>query len=311
MLDGMVLRSEAGFCQVRSDDGKVTQVNIAKKAKKNGARESTSLVVIGDRVRVRVATGKSSGVIESVLDRRNELSRKAPGRDSLKDVLAANLDVVLLVQSMKQPDINPAQLDRLLAIAEQSEIPPVIILNKSDLAPPEETQRMAGVYRAVGYTVIVSSAKTREGIDLIRQEFRGIAAVIGPSGAGKSSLLNQIRPGLTLRTAEISEATGKGRHTTVAAELLTVGEGAYVADTPGLRSISLDESLPENIGWYYREFRPLLTECRFGNCLHCDEPGCAVRAAVESGDVARSRYASYLHLLEEATEQQRREFASQ
>jgi ribosome biogenesis GTPase / thiamine phosphate phosphatase len=159
--------------------------------------------------------------------------------------------------------------------------------------------------------VIVSSAKTEEGLDSIHQELRGIAAVIGPSGAGKSSLLNQVQPGLTLRTGDISEATGKGRHTTVASELLTVGNGAYVADTPGLKSIGLDESLPENIGWYYREFRPLLSECRFGNCQHCDEPGCAVRAAVESGEIAASRYASYRHLLEEAGEQQRRQFASQ
>jgi len=300
-----VLRSEAGFCQLVLDDGRVVTARLLK-GMKSGPRETTTLAVIGDRV--RVATRGASAVIEEVCERSNELSRQAPGRPALRDVLAANLDVLLLVQSTRNPDFNSARLDRFLAIAEQAGVPPVVVLNKIDLVGAEEVARVAGEYVTIGYRVITSSVKQGVGIEEVREALHGLAALVGPSGAGKSSLLNAIKPGFRLRTADVSEATSKGRHTTVASELLALTPDTYVADTPGLRSIALTGVPPEDLDWLFPEFRPFARECRFGNCLHQQETGCAVLEALASGAISQSRYAGYRHLLEEALEQDRTQY---
>ncbi len=307
-FEGTVFRSEAGFCQVLLEDGRMVSVNLRKRIK-GGRRETTTIAVIGDRVRLSLDQDGKSGVIEEVCERENELSRQAPGRPGLRDVLAANLDVVLIVQSMRQPDFNAGRLDRLLAIAEQAEIPPVVVINKIDLADSEELESLVQQYTDIGYPVIACSAKLQIGIEQIRRHLEGYVALVGPSGAGKSSILNAIKPGLTLKTGEVSEATNKGKHTTVASELLPIAPGSYVADTPGLRALALADMPPEDVDWLFLEFRPFARECRFGNCLHRDEIGCAVLAALEAGSISRSRYATYRHLLDEALEEKEREYA--
>lgn len=266
---------------------------------KSGGRRATNPVVIGDRVRLRLRDDTAS--IQEVLPRRNELFRRAPGRDTLRDVLAANLDSVVVVHSLREPSLSTGRLDRLLAIVEQAEIPASVVLNKRDLASPEETAQALSIYETAGYPVIVSSARTQEGIPSIRASLRGITALIGPSGAGKSSLLNRIDPRLELHTAEISDATGKGRHTTVAAELLPLEGGDYVADTPGLRSLALTDIDRYEVGSLFPEIRPLIGRCRFPDCLHLGEPGCVVRDAVDSGRLSVSRYESYRRLVEDVT----------
>jgi ribosome biogenesis GTPase len=299
MSDGLVLRTEAGFCQVLFDGGRKAQVNLAKKIRQ-GSRTSTTSVVIGDRVTVRIEG--NGGAIESVHERRNELARLAPGRRNMKDVLAANLDRLFIVHSLRQPDFNSNRLDRFLAIAEQAEIPATVVLNKDDLAMPAEIASIAEIYRSIGYPVVASSAKTGDHVTQIASELKGICAIIGPSGVGKSSILNRISPELRLRTGDISDATGKGKHTTVVSELLPWGNGSYVADTPGLRGVALVGIDRYEVAWLFREYQPYVGLCRFADCLHQNEPGCAVTEMVRAGRLPRARYESYLRLVTDVTE---------
>jgi ribosome biogenesis GTPase len=275
-----------------------------------GERTTTTAVVIGDHVRVRLldeqAEGAATGLIEEILPRENELVRGAAGGGRYLDVIATNLDLLVAVHALREPDFNPARLDRFLLIAEAAEIPALVCLNKLDLISSEEAGLIAGVYRAAGYPVILTCAKSGSGIEELRAALTGkISALLGPSGVGKSSLLNRIQPGLRLRTAEISDATGKGRHTTTTAELLPLNGGGYVADTPGLRELAIREVEPEDVAWLFPEFRPFMVECKFSNCTHREEVGCAVTAAVRAGAIAPERYRSYRRVYDEVEEQHR------
>jgi ribosome biogenesis GTPase len=299
--EGLVLRTEANFCSVLTDEGDEVQVNVPRRLKM-GERTTTTPVVIGDRVRVRMEPGNRSGVVEEVCKRRNQLYRLAPGRTGIKDVLAANLDDLIVVQALRMPDFNAAQLDRFLAIAEQAEIPATIVLNKCDLAEGDEAVSIAADYSAIGYPVVCASAKADIGIEAVRAALKGICAVIGPSGVGKSTLINRISPGLRLKTSEVSDLTGKGRHTTVLADLLPLGDGDYVADTPGLRSIGLVDLDKYEVASLFKEMQSLIGACRFADCLHKNEPGCAVRGEIEAGRLSARRYASYLKLMDEVRE---------
>jgi ribosome biogenesis GTPase len=267
-----------------------------------GERTATTAVVIGDRVRLR-RLRDGTGIIEEILERQNELVRGAAGGGRFLDVIAANLDELVVVHSLREPDLNLARLDRFLLIAEAAEIPALICLNKIDLARGE-FGRESDIYGAAGYQVIVTSATEVEGIDALRRALLGkTSALVGPSGVGKSSLLNDVQPGLRLRTAEISEATGKGRHTTTTAELLPLEGGGWVADTPGLRELAIREVEPEDLAWLFPEFRPISPGCRFGDCTHREEPGCAVREAVEERKIAPERYRSYRRVYEDLVAQ--------
>jgi ribosome biogenesis GTPase len=268
-----------------------------------GERTATTAVVIGDQVRVRPLTD-GSGVIEEILERRNELVRGAAGGSRYLDVIAANIDQLVVVHSLREPDLNLARLDRFLLIAEAAEIPALVCLNKHDLVRDGEFDREAEIYRGAGYSVILTSATRLEGIETLRETLANkTSAMVGPSGVGKSSLLNDVQPGLRLRMGEISESTGKGRHTTTTAELLSLREGGWVADTPGLREIAIREVEPEDLAWLFPEFRAYSPMCRFADCTHRDEPNCAVRKAVERGEIARERHRSYRRVYEDLVEQ--------
>lgn len=304
MVDGMVVRTESGFHRVLVQD----RVVICRALKRllHGARTATTAVVIGDHVRLQ-PRDDGTGVIQEVLPRENELVRGMAGGGHFLDVIAANLDLLVAVHSLKQPEINLGRLDRFVLIAEAAEIPALVVLNKVDLATEEEAISAAAPYRAAGYRVIVTSALQRHGVDALRAALTGkISVVVGPSGVGKSTLLNDVQPGLALRTAKISEATGKGRHTTTTAELLRLSTGGWMADTPGLRELAIREVEPEDLSWLFPEFRPLVSLCRFSDCSHRDEAGCAVRASAEAGSLAPSRYRSYLRVYDEILERSRR-----
>jgi ribosome biogenesis GTPase len=309
-LTGLVIRTESGYHRVLAE-GRVIVCRLPKRLLQ-GERTATTAVVIGDRVRVREQR-PGHGIIEEVLPRDNELVRGAAGNSRFLDVIAANLDLLVVVHSLREPDLNLARVDRFLLIAEAAEIPALLCLNKLDLIEPVGAESAADIYRRAGYRVILTSASTRVGVDALREAITGnVSALVGPSGVGKSSLLNDIQPGLRLRTAEISEATGKGRHTTTTAELLPldaagspvpnsgspVPNHGWVADTPGLRELAIREVEPEDLAWLFPEFREPMTRCRFSNCSHREELGCAVRAAVEAGEIAPERYRSYLRVYE-------------
>ncbi len=212
----------------------------------------------------------------------------------------ANPDQVVLVFAAAQPDPSLRKLDRFLVVTEMNELPAVICVNKTDLTGTEIPNDLFQPYEDLGYRVIYTSAATGEGIDDLRDALRGKLSVLtGSSGVGKTSLLNAVQPELGLKVKAVSDATGKGMHTTRHTELIPLDEGGYVGDTPGIRGLAIFDVEPEELDAYYREIAPLVAECQFSNCTHRNEPKCAVRAAVEAGSVSAERYDSYLRLREE------------
>ena len=274
------------FCHVR---GRLKQEKL-----------HTDLIATGDMVRWR-PTRPGRGVIEEVLPRETQLSRLRPGpqRVPLEHVIVANPDQAVFIFSVREPSPRARMLDRLLVIAEDNDLPAIICANKLDLVDEtDECLEIFGVYEQIGYPVIYASARTGQGVESLRQRLLGKLSVLsGPSGVGKTSLLNVIEPELGLKTRQISEATGKGRHTTVGVRLWPLGGGGYVADTPGLREAGLWDIEPEEVGWHFVEMRPYLSDCRFSSCTHSHEPGCAVKEAVRAGAVSPMRYESDCRLL--------------
>ncbi len=266
-------------------------------------RQYTDLVATGDYVRWKL-TRPGYGVIEEVLPRETVLHRlrPGPGRIPVEHVIVANPDQAAFIFSVREPVPHLRMLDRLLVLAEANELPALICANKIDLLDDEsEARESFGIYEEIGYPVIYASAETGQGVEELRDYLVGNLTVLcGPSGVGKSSLLNAIQPDLGLAVSEISDATGKGRHTTVGVRLWPLDGGGYVADTPGLREAGFFDIFPEELASFFAEMQPLLANCHFSSCTHTHEDGCAVKAAVEAGEVSWERYDSYCRLLEGA-----------
>jgi len=294
---GIVLQARSGRHRVQDGDLVVT-CQVRGRLKKEWL--PTDLIATGDYVRWR-PTRPGRGVIEEVLPRRSQLSRRrpGPGRVAVEDVIVANPDQAVLILAVREPEPNLRLLDRLLVIAEHNDLPAIICANKMDLLDdPGDAGERFGMYEAIGYPVLYTSALTGQGVAELRQRLVGRLSVLsGPSGVGKSSLLNAIQPDLGLAVREISEATGKGRHTTVTVRLWPLEGGGYVADTPGLREAGFFDIEPEELAWHFVEMRPYLSDCRFSSCTHTHEPDCAVKRAVAAGAISPMRYESYCRLL--------------
>lgn len=298
---GVVLQARSGRHRVQHGEEAVTCF-VRGRLKKE--RLYTDLVATGDHVLWR-PTRPGRGVIEEVLPRESKLSRlrPGPGQTPFEHVIVANPDQAVFIFAVREPEPRLRMLDRLLVLAENNDLPAVICANKVDLLGRGDeallqARRLFGLYQEIGYPVIYTSAKTGQGIEALRERLCGQLSVLsGPSGVGKTSLLNAIQPDLGLSTRQVSEATGKGRHTTVGVRLWPLEEGGYVADTPGLREAGLWDIEPEELAWHFVEFRPYLADCRFSSCTHTHEPGCAVKAAVEAGHISEKRYDSYQRLL--------------
>jgi ribosome biogenesis GTPase len=261
---------------------------------------SVSPVAVGDFVAFEETDG-GRGMIYQVLNRRNKLSRRAAGRKPLEHILIANLDLAILVFSIRQPDLLfwMEMLDRFLAICELEEIPPLICLSKIDLAEETFWRPLAALYERIGYRTLPISAARGAGVESVREAIRDTVSVfLGPSGAGKTTLLNALQPGLGGRVGEVSRATGRGRHTTTHAELFPIEGGGLVGDTPGLRELNLWNVDGDQLHWLFPEMRALVGSCRFRDCVHDQEPGCAVKAAVGSGGIDPRRHDSYLRIRE-------------
>jgi ribosome biogenesis GTPase len=228
------------------------------------------------------------------------LVRKAPGKAPRAKAIVANVDQVLIVFAAARPEPHLRMLDRFLVLCESSDLEPLIVVNKVDLVGEAAARDTFGVYQRIGYPVLYTSTKQDLGVrELTERICDRISALTGPSGVGKSSLLNAVQPGLALRVASVSDAVQKGRHTTVTAQLVPLQCGGYVADTPGLRELGLWGIEEEELDLLFPEFRPFLGACRYGNsCTHTHEPGCAVGAAVEAGEVPASRFESYRRMRE-------------
>ncbi len=309
--EGLVIKSQSGFYTLLTDEGAQVTARIRGRLKKE--RSDTTIVAVGDRVLWQKPT-HGEPMIEEVLPRERALSRLKPlasGRGSRrwdrqgylrerKQVIIANPDQVVFVLACAEPEPHLRLLDRLLVGAERQQIPPLICANKVDLVGMKKARRLFGIYEEIGYTVICTSAVTGENVDLLREALKDkISGLVGPSGVGKTSLLNAMEEDLGRRVREVSEATGKGRHTTRVTRLVPLDVGGWVADTPGIRALALFDLEPEEIEGYFPDIAPYVPDCRFSDCTHRVEPGCAVQAALEAGEINQHRYESYIRLHEE------------
>lgn len=265
-------------------------------------RLETAIVAAGDRVTISIQDSETS-LIESVCPRTSVLSRVRPSARARvlsadrEQVLVANPDQLVFVFAVKQPFPNLRKLDRFLVVAELNELPAVICVNKVDLTSLDAAQKQFQLYADIGYQVIYTSVKEAIGIDTIRECLRDKLSVLtGSSGVGKSSLLNALQPGLGLQVRAVSDATGKGMHTTRHTELFALDVGGYVADTPGIRGLALFDVEPTELDGYFREIAPLVSSCQFNDCTHTHEPGCAIISGVHNGRIHPDRYQSYLRL---------------
>lgn len=283
----------ANRCRVRSDAGDERECTV-RRVVRTMDRSARNAVVPGDHVLMRPFDDRT-GVVERVEPRRGVLSRHAGRKEH---VIAANVDQAVIVVSAAQPQFKPGVVDRFTVSAERGGIRPVICINKLDLVSPVELQSVAGVYAQLGYDVVLVSAQQGTGIARLRALLRGRQSVVsGQSGVGKSSLLNAVEPQLARSTSGVSSDTGKGRHTTRVAEMLPLACGGWVIDTPGIRQLELWDVIPEEVEGYFREFRPFVARCKFPDCSHLREAGCAVRSAVEDGYISRMRYMSYARIV--------------
>ena len=282
---GRVLERDGAIYRVETSGGEV-RATLRGKVK----QDDRGKVVVGDRVRLEPATGGDLWGIVAVEPRRTLLERRVPeGRGSRP--VAANIDQVLVVTAARDPDPIPQLIDRLLVVAEANEIPAAVIVNKVDI---DDGKAIAGRMERAGYPVYRTSARARIGLEDLRAALAGKETVVtGPSGAGKSSLLNAVCPGVTLRTGEISRKVRRGKQTTVAAVMIPLGDGGYLVDTPGFSEVGLWGIETRELATCFPDMRQRVDDCRFADCRHMGEPGCAMTAAVESGELAADRLESY------------------
>lgn len=295
LLSGWVTRMQSGFITVLTESAGQVVCHLRGKLKRG--RFAGDIIAIGDRVQITLQAN-SAGMIESIEPRRHALVRMSPTpRGEYQQIMLSNPDQVLMVFACAQPEPRLRMLDRFLVICEKQGIPAVIVANKVDLVGMQAAEAMFGIYPTLGYPVIYASAAEQIGIDQLRQVLTGkISGLAGPSGVGKSSLLNRIQPNLGLAVRAVSDTTSKGRHTTVVREMFPVEGGGFVADLPGLKALALWDTEPEELDGYFPELRDLVDQCRYNDCTHRVEPGCAVREAVDNGQVSAARYESYIRM---------------
>jgi ribosome biogenesis GTPase len=296
---GVVLRDEGSRVVVDLDGEEAACV--VRKGFVHRGRKHVKAVVVGDGVLVE-ASGEGLAVVH-VEPRGTSISRPDPSHPHREQVLVANLDAVLVVAAARDPDLVPGLIDRFLVAAESRGLEVGLAVNKVDLDTEREFEGVAGIYGRLGYPVFAASAATGEGLAAVRAFLTGrTTAFLGHSGVGKSSLANALDPSLRLRTASVHAGTGLGTHTTTTVSLLRLPWGGYLVDTPGIREFGLWSMAPRDLSRWYREIAQVAEDCRFGDCLHEREPGCAVKEAAAAGHVAACRYESYLRLLQSLRE---------
>lgn len=308
-MKGLVIKNTGSWYTVKTDEGNIVESKIKGNFRLKGIR-STNPVAVGDRVEI-IRNQEGTAFINSIEDRRNYIIRKSQNLSKQSHIIAANVDQAFLLVTINHPQTSTTFIDRFLASAEAYSVPVILVFNKTDLLSEDELryqQMMINLYETVGYKCCAISAETGEGVDELRSLLIGKTTLLsGNSGVGKSTLINRIIPGANLRTSEISDSHNTGMHTTTFSEMLELEGGGYIIDTPGIKGFGTFDMEPEEISSYFKEIFRFSKDCRFNNCTHTHEPGCAVLKALDEHYIAESRYQSYLSMLEDKDENKYRE----
>lgn len=308
-MKGLVIKNTGSWYSVKTDTGKVVECKIKGNFRLKGIR-STNPVAVGDNVEIAL-NSEGTAFITHIEERRNYIIRKSQNLSKQSHILAANVDQAFLIVTVNYPQTSTTFIDRFLASAEAYSVPVVLVFNKCDILSDDERhyqQSMIHLYETIGYECREVSATTGEGVDGLHALLKGkITLLSGNSGVGKSTLINKILPEANLRTAEISDAHNTGMHTTTFSEMLELPEGGYIIDTPGIKGFGTFNMEPEELTSYFPEIFHFSKGCKFSNCTHTHEPGCAVLKAIDDHFIAQSRYQSYLSMLEDKDENKYRE----
>ena len=303
-MTGLVIKNTGSWYTVKTDSNQLVECKIKGNFRLKGIR-STNPVAVGDRVSI-TPNQEGTAFITSIEDRKNYIIRKSSNLSKQSHIIAANVDQAFLVVTINRPVTSTTFIDRFLASAEAYRVPVVLLFNKTDALEDEEReyqQMMIDLDETVGYQCLAISAANGSGMDKVRELLAGKTTVLsGNSGVGKSTLINSLLPDVQLKTAEISDAHNAGTHTTTFSEMLELPEGGYIIDTPGIKGFGTFDIEPEELTSYFKEIFHFSKDCRFNNCTHTHEPGCAVLKAVEEHYIAQSRYLSYLNMLEDKEE---------
>ena len=303
-MNGLVVKNTGSWYVVKTDDNRLVNCKIKGNFRLKGIR-STNPVAVGDRVDI-VLNNEGTAFITSIDDRKNYIVRRSSNLSKQSHIIAANLDQCFLVVTVNYPETSTIFIDRFLATAEAYRVPVSLIFNKVDRYNDDELRYLDGLvnlYEYIGYPCYKVSAVRGEGIDEIRSLLdHRVTLFSGNSGVGKSTLINAIHPDFQARTGEISEHHNKGMHTTTFSEMFEIGEEGYLIDTPGIKGFGTFDMSQEEVGHYFKEIFQYSAQCKYGNCTHVHEPGCAVRKAVEEHLISESRYLSYLNILEDEHE---------
>jgi ribosome biogenesis GTPase / thiamine phosphate phosphatase len=302
---GRVTKSTGSWYRVQMLDKTIIQCRIAGKIKLDDLKH-TNPVAVGDEVTIELEH-ETQGIIHKISPRRNYIVRQSPRKKHQLHFMASNVDQVILIVTIIEPNVKLGFIDRYLLMCEPYNIPAIIVFNKADLYGKYEMESFAyikDIYERIGYKVLLTSSVSNEGIDELQSILQGkVTLISGQSGVGKSTLVNAIEPGLKLLTGEISDFSGKGQHTTTFAEMFHLSFGGDIIDTPGIKTLAFSHLEIEDIAHNFREFFELSSGCKYNNCTHRNEPKCTIKESVENGTICESRYNTYLNLCEEVEDQ--------
>lgn len=299
-MQALVYKSTGSWYVLRNENGEEFNARIKGKFKIDDIT-STNPIAVGDVVDIDKEDGEESIVITKIHDRKNYITRQSPHNKHMHHIVAANLDQSILLATLKDPKTSTGFIDRFLVASEAYHVPAIIVFNKTDLyktKEKEKLERIKEVYEKIGYPVYPMSVTNDEGVNAVKELLKGkITLLSGHSGVGKSSFINIIFPENIIKTQEVSDWSGKGLHTTTFAEMFDLPFGGKIIDTPGMREFAMMDIEPEELSHYFPEMKALIHDCKFNNCMHIEEPGCAVKKAVEENKIAAERYISYLNIL--------------